>query len=363
MRSPFFNIRIFLFLFFCSLAACKSKTETIQPIVEKITESVYASGIVKSKDQYQVNSTTNGIIQQLLVKEGDIVKKGDPILIIRNETARLNVENAQLTATFADIRNNTDKLNEAKANIELARIKMLNDSSLFSRQLNLWLQQIGTRVEIDQRELAYKNSKISYSTTRLRYNDVKKQLTLAAEQSQKNVAISSSFTKDLTLRSEVSGRVFNLLKEKGELVTTATPVAIIGNATDFMLELQVDENDIAKIKGGQKAFVTMDSYKGAVFEASIISIDPIMSEKTKSFTIEAAFTNKPATLYPNLTVEANIVIQTKDKALTIPRNYLMNDSMVMTGDKKIKRVITGLKDYQKVEILQGLSTTDMIIKP
>ncbi len=362
MRSSFFNI-LLVFLLFFSLIACKSKTETIQPKEEKITESVYASGIVKTKDQYQVNSTTNGIIQQLLVKEGDIVKKGDPILVIRNETARLNVENAQLTAAYADIRNNTDKLNEAKANIELGRIKMLNDSSLFVRQQNLWLQQIGTRIELDQRELAYKNSKISYSTARLRYNDLKKQLTLAAEQSRKNVAISSALSKDLTLRSEVSGRVYNLLKEKGEWVTTAMPVAIIGNANDFMLELQVDENDIAKIKGGQKAFVTMDSYKGAVFEASIISIDPIMSEKTKSFTIDAAFTNKPATLYPNLTVEANIVIQTKDKALTIPRNYLMNDSMVMTSDKKTKRVLTGLKDYQKVEILKGLSTADMIIKP
>lgn len=362
MRSSFFN-NLLLFLFFVSFIACKSKTDTIQPLEEKITESVYASGIVKTKDQYQVNSTTNGIIQQLMVKEGDLVKKGDPILTIRNETARLNVENAQLIAAYADISNNADKLNEAKANIDLVRIKMENDSSLFARQQNLWLQQIGTRVDIDQRELAYKNSKINYSSAKLRYNDLKKQLTLAAEQSRKNVAISSSLSKDLTLRSEVSGRVYNLLKEKGELVTTAAPVAIIGNATDFILELQVDENDIAKIKIGQKAFVSLDSYKGLVFEAGIVSIDPIMSEKTKSFTIEAAFINKPATLYPNLTVEANVVIQTKNKALTIPRNYLMNDSMVMTGDKKTRRVVTGLKDYQKVEILQGLSAADIIIKP
>ena len=45
--------------------------------MEKITESVYASGIIKSKNQYQVYAAVSGLIQQILVSEGDVVKKGD----------------------------------------------------------------------------------------------------------------------------------------------------------------------------------------------------------------------------------------------------------------------------------------------
>jgi HlyD family secretion protein len=81
--------------------ACKTKTENTRPTIEKITESVYASGIVKSKNQYQVFSTVNGIIQKIWVKEGDLVKKGDPLFTIENEISKLQSDNAKLAADFA----------------------------------------------------------------------------------------------------------------------------------------------------------------------------------------------------------------------------------------------------------------------
>ena len=73
----------------------------------------------------------------------------------------------------------------------------------------------------------------------------------------------------------------------------------------------------------------MDSYKSQVFEARILAIDPMMNMRTRSFKAEAIFTKKPAELFPNLTVEANIVILSKQEALTIPRNYLIDGSCVL----------------------------------
>lgn len=71
-------------------------------MLERITESAYASGIIKSKNQYQVFSTVGGLIQKILVREGDIVKKGDALFLVQNETTRLQAENAKLSADFAD---------------------------------------------------------------------------------------------------------------------------------------------------------------------------------------------------------------------------------------------------------------------
>jgi hypothetical protein len=88
-----------------------------------------------------------------------------------------------------------------------------------------------------------------------------------------------------------------------------------------------------------------------------------MNERSKSFTIEATFVKQPEALYPNLTCEANILIQEKEKALTIPRNYLLNGDSVILSNKEKKKVTTGLKDYQKVEIISGLSVNDIIYKP
>ena len=107
----------------------------------------------------------------------------------------------------------------------------------------------------------------------------------------------------------------------------------------------------------------MDSYKGKVFEATVSKIDPLMDEHSRSFTVEAEFTKQPPALYPFLTVEANIIIQTKEKALLIPRNYLIKDSLVMIGKDKTKAVVTGLKDYQQVEIIKGLTADDVIYQP
>ena len=87
-----------------------------------------------------------------------------------------------------------------------------------------------------------------------------------------------------------------------------------------------------------------------------------MKERTKTFTAEAVFSNQPLVLYPNLTAEANIIIQTKEKALTIPRNYLIEDSLVIVNKKEKRPVKTGIKDFQKVEIIDGLTDKEVIYK-
>jgi len=343
--------------------SCNNKEEEItKVIVQNITESVYASGIVKSKDQYEVYSTVNGIIAQKLVTEGGMVYKGDVIVTLVNETPKLNTENALLAATYSSVPSNVDRLNELKVNIDLARAKMQNDSSLFQRQQNLWKEQIGTRNELEQRELAYKNSVTAYQAVLLQYNNLKKEIDFTAQQSFKNLQITNSVNNDYTVKARQDGKVYSILKEPGEMVNTQTPIAVIGDVNEFVMELQVDEYDIGKIKPGQKVFVSMDSYQGQVFEATVTKIQPIMDDRSRSFEVEAIFTSRPPRLYPNLTVEANILIRTKENALTIPRTYLMDDNSVLLKNGEKRKVVTGLKDYQRVEIINGLSKDDVIKK-
>jgi multidrug efflux pump subunit AcrA (membrane-fusion protein) len=157
--------------------------------------------------------------------------------------------------------------------------------------------------------------------------------------------------------------VYSVLKKKGEMVSMQTPIAIIGSSTSFKIILQVDEYDIIKMKKGLKVIVALDSYKGKSFEAVISKINPIMNERSKTFTIEALFTQNPPVLYPNLSLEANIIIQKKENVITIPRKYFINDQYVLLKNEKKKYVKTGLKDYQKIEIISGLNEKDVIFIP
>jgi multidrug efflux pump subunit AcrA (membrane-fusion protein) len=357
------KISTLLLIFFLMLFSCKNKQERTKPLVEKITESVYASGIIKSKNQYQVFSIVNGIIEEIIAKEGDLIKRNDPILRLQNVSSKLNAANAKLAVDLANFNSNGDKLNELKANIDFAKTKLKNDSALYARQKNLWAQQIGTQNDLEFRELAYKNSITNYETANLRYKDSKKQLDFSAQQAKNNFEITRSVENDFIVKSETDGRVYSILKEKGELLSPQSPVAIIGDANDFIIELQVDEYDITKIKIGQKIILSLDSYKGKVFEAQVIKINTIMNEKTRSFIITGEFTIKPPVIYPNLTVEANIIIQSKESALTIPRNYLIDDEFVLNEKKEKINVTVGLMDYKKVEILSGIKASDIILKP
>jgi len=89
----------------------------------------------------------------------------------------------------------------------------------------------------------------------------------------------------------------------------------------------------------------------------------MMNERTLSFTAEAQFSEAPPQLFPNLTAEANIIIQEKKNVLTIPRKYLINDSTVMLQGGKLVPIKIGLLDYSLVEVVGGINAQTKIELP
>ncbi|MFY7965001.1 MAG: efflux RND transporter periplasmic adaptor subunit [Chitinophagaceae bacterium] len=331
--------------------------------MKSITESVYASGIVKSQNQYNVFSNVNGIIKEVYVDENDTVSAGTPLFSIANDAQILAEKNAKLNADFNTLSLNKGKLEEAQANLDLAKQKMQSEELMLTRQQNLWNQGIGSKVELEQREIALVNAKTVYQSAKQKYNDLQKLLNFSAQQAQNNLSISQKNASDYIVKSSISGKVYQINIHKGEMVSPQIPLAIIGDNKAYVLEMQVDEYDIVSIKMGMKVAVVLNSYKDTVFSAIVTKINPIMNAQSKTFTIEATFLNTPSILYPFISFEANILINTKKDALLIPRNYLYNDSIVFlkSGEQKIVR--TGLKDFQMIEIISGINKEDEIILP
>jgi len=359
--STFYNQCLFLLTVFI-IGACGKKTTSIHANVETITSSVYASGTVKSMGQYEVYAKVNGLIENILVKEGSDVNKGQVIIALSNKAQTLGFENAKLLANYSSAESNQEKLNQAQNELEVAKLKMDNDASLLDRQKKLWAGEIGTKNDVDQREIAFKNSSALYNASKLKLNDLKKQVDFQSKQTNKNAAISATTLNDFLIKSEINGKVYSINKEIGEMVTTQMPVAVIGNSQNFYVELQVDEYDIAKLKKGQKVMISMDSYKGQAFEAIVDKIYPIMNAKLKSFKVDATFTKQPQNLFPNLSAQANIIIEVKEKAMTIPRAFLIDNEYVYLENKEKRKVKVGLMDYEKVEILSGITSNDALVK-
>lgn len=345
---------------FIFLPSCKKK-EGIVPTIGAITESVYASGFVKAEEQYNVVSSVPGTLSKIYVKVGDSVRKGDPVFAIKNTVSEFAIENSQLALRRAE--ENRKKIPEMVRQLELLELKYKQDSVMFARQGKLWDQGVGTKVQVEQAELVFKGTKTEYLNLTTQLSQLNTALKLDQEMASNNVRIAKENAEGFVVRSAVDGRVFTIFPKEGEGISPQTVMAIIGKQDRFLIEIQVDENDIARIQEGQEVFVTMDSYKDSVYKAIVSMIYPIMNEKTGTFTVEGTFTKAPPRIYPHLNLEANIFLGRRTNAMIIPREYLIDETYVLTeGEKKIK-VNVGLKNFEFAEILGGLNKTQKIVKP
>jgi len=344
---------------------CKEDVDTITPTIGTITESVYASGVVKAAGQYQVIPTANGTLLALLVQEGDTVKAGQPLMRIDDRTSSLATNNAfaQLRNLERNVRDDGPVLGQLSTAMDQARDKLAVDSANYVRQKALWEKEIGSRAEFDQRELAYNSSRSAYQRTQKAIMETRDKLRTELEIARNTVAINTAGNDDRTPRSLIDGIVYDIMIEPGELATTQKPVAVFGSATDLYLELEVDEYDIRQVKPGQLVYVSLDSYADQAFAAEITRIIPLMDQRSRTFKVEARFTETPATLYPNFTVEASIVLRTKENALTVPASYVVDNGFVLIGKDERKAVKLGARDLQQVEILEGIDANTTLYKP
>ncbi len=369
MRLNFVSLNslfgLLIFSGFIALQGCASK-ETTYTVKEKpVSESVYASGVIKAAQQYEVYAGVNGIIKKILVEEGDTVSAGTPLIIIDNTVSEFAADNARIAMEMSKDQTGpaSNTLLDLEARLKLARERMLNDSILLKRQQNLWDQQVGAKLDLEKRELAFKSSNTDYYSVLLQYNQLKSDLEKKYRQSVNTFEISKKQQSDFSAVSNINGIVYDLLKEPGEFITTQTPIAIVGSADIFEIELQVDEFDIVKIKKGQRVFLTMDSYHEKIFEGIVQRIGPIMNPRSRTFTVFADFVDIPEVLYPNLTVEANVLIQKKDKALVIPAAYVTGGKGVLTAPDETTQVVTGISNMEWVEIIEGIKKEQVIYLP
>lgn len=358
------RLSMFLLLLLLTAVGCNTSGEKIFPQKTLITESVYSSVTIQPDSLYQAYAIVGGILEKNLVEEGDPVQKGTPLLQIENTAPKLNTENAMLALKLA--RENYDGraavLSTILDEIKAAKLQLKNDSVNYGRQKNLWEQQIGSKIEYDNRKLAFELSRNNLTLLQSKYDRTKNELETQLNQAENNYKTSLIATEDFTVESKINGTVYALYKNTGEIVTTMEPLAAVGRTNAFIIEMLVDEVDIVKLKVGQRALITLDAYNSEVFEATVSKIYPRKDVRSQTFKVEATFSNPPEVLYPGLAGEGNIIIAEKEDALTIPKAYLIGENEVQTSEGVIT-VTTGLQNLEAIEILSGLDADTPIFKP
>lgn len=364
MLTPFHYRLVYILVLALLLTSCGDEEKPIRPEVTTVTESVYASLTVRPDSAYLAYASVSGLIETISVEEGDLVDKGAELMQIVNTSPELSRQNAALALEQARLNFNgaSNLVNELQEEISMAVLKLKNDSINYIKQQNLWKKNIGTQNDFDARKLAYETSSANVKLLKNRLERTRNDLANQLQQARNNYQNAITNARDFTVYSRLSGRVYQLLKEPGEIVSPQEPLAMIGSASYFIMEMLIDEVDITRVRSGQRVLVTLDAYTGESFEARVSRIYPIKDENTQTFMVEAVFVNPPERLFAGLSGEANIVISSKQNALVIPRKYLTDQQQVRTSEGLVS-VTTGLVNLDKVEILSGIEASTNLYLP
>jgi HlyD family secretion protein len=352
--NRFFTIIISSFLLF----SC-NRGKTVLPEYKSMTEAVYASGKILPKDDHKIYSTGEGIINAQYISEGDVIKPGQLLFKIESSTQDARKENTFEVYQQALRNKNSDSplFQELSKGLSTAKAKMENDSVNYIRFKNLIEQNISTKIEYDRAALAYKVSSNEYQVQKERYEKLKEQLSLDLKNSETQYKISSIDAGNYSIKSNIEGKVYEIYKKPGEVIRRNDPIAMVGQGNSFYVQLWIDESDVTKIKPGQELFVKTDLYKGRVFKAVVSKIYPSLNQENRSVRVDAEFVDGLPSVVANATAEANIVIRKKDKALTVPKSFLISeDSLIVQRQGKTKKVkiVKGIETPDFVEILSGV---------
>ncbi len=358
------SLRLLSIFLLLALVSC-DKTEIIHPVRKNIVESVYASGSIIPKNEHSIFALINGTIIKKYVNDGDSIKKGQILYEISNESqaARLNSAKQLLDKSSDDASGNSHILNDLKLNMQNAQDKFKLDSLTFTKYKKLLESNAVSQMDYDVKALQYSTSENLYKSAKEKYQAAKNDLRVSLSNAQSQMASAQSDLNNFIIRSDIDGVVFKTYKEEGESVRISELIALVGSMGERVLKLSVDQQDVDKIKLNQEVLLKTDVSGATIYKAKVTRLYPLMNEADQSFRVDAEFTDHISMPFIHTSVEANIIIQSKKNALVIPRNSLVNDSIMVNenGDQKLIPVKTGILTLDDAEIVSGADEKTEII--
>jgi len=319
---------------------------------KELIETVYASGKLVPERESSLASETNGAIVQKLVKDGDVVRKGQLLYLLKSEDISRKVDAAAESYRIAGTNLSAESplLTDLRLALENAKVKLTNDSLTYERWKALWAQNIGTRNNLDNVHSQYQLSQNGERSAEQKYLSALNDLRLSRTNAGSQLTSARKELDDRCVRSDRDGVVYQTFKEAGESVRQNETVVLIGEKGPPLLWLSVDQLDIEKIRCGQQVLLQIDATGETIYQAAVSRIYPVMNETDQTFRVEARFTGAIPPAFIHSSVEANIIVQRKCNVLVVPRACLAGKDSIWIYDRG-KPVKTAVRT--------GISTMDL----
>jgi HlyD family secretion protein len=326
-----------------------------------LTAAVSSTGNLNAVTTVQVGSQVSGQIKDLLADFNTIVKKDQVIARIDPEIfqakvnqARADVDSANATVinqsaqvekARADVENARSALAEAKANTAKAQVTVLDARRDLERKTELFKRQLIAKSDLDTAQAGYDSAValleaarakeqslaagIQSASAQLRVTEA--QLQAARAQVQQKRAALAQAQADLdrtTIRSPVNGVVVSRQVELGQTVAASlqapTLFTIAEDLTKMQVEVSVDEADIGRLRGEDRATFTVDAFPGQAFTGTVSQIRKAAQvvQNVVTYTVVVAVDNPGGRLLPGMTANVKVIVAEKPSVLKVPNAAL-----------------------------------------
>jgi len=311
---------------------------------DNLISQVTASGEVKPTTYTNITAQGFGRITDILVREGDHIKKGDRLLLQENVQA-----NADVQAQAAAINSNESGVQAASASYKAAQADLIQQEANlekakldYDRGQGLYKDGLIPKQDFDQRKTAYDAAVAAADSSRARVQAQKAQLDQVRSQLDQSKAVLVR-TKDVlqktTYVSPINGIVSYLPVRVGEYVVPGIQNAngsflmTLSDMSTVTSEVKVDETDIVNVRINQDADVTIDAIPGKVFKGKVTEIGSqavlrssglattqttTSNQEAKDFKVVVTLDNPPENLRPGLSTTAKIKTAEKKNVVAIP---------------------------------------------
>jgi len=322
-----------------------------------------ASGYIVPHHKINVNSKVTGRVAWIGVEKGDKVKEGQVLVRLEDDEFRAQYEQAKGAADNArayvqELENGSrpEEIDQAQHNLDEAKATLVDDKLTLDRARELWSSGVVSRQLFD-------DATAKFAADQERVNSLEKAHRLmkigprqeeiarakgALIQAEGQEAYAKSWLDATVIRAPVTGTILERTAEKGELVTAQFAstaeggpqgqVVALADLNDIQVELDIAQDDFARLSPKQKAIVTVDAYPDRKWDGVIHEISPEANRQKATVQVKVQILNPDEYLRP----EMNATVK-----------FLANENQTATSTKSLGILIptTAIRDHDGKKIV------------
>ena len=356
-----------------------------------------ASGYIVAHHKINLNSKVTGRVSWIGVEKGDKVKEGQILVRLEDDEFRAQYEQAKGAAENArayleEMQNGSrpEEIQQAQHNLDEARATLVNDKLTLDRTRELAAQGVVSKQSFD-------DATAKFESDQQRVNSLEKVFQLsklgprkeeiarakgALEQAQGQADYEKSLLDATVIRAPVTGTILERAAEKGELVTSGFAstaeggpqglVVSLADLNDLQVELDIAQDDFARLSPKQKGVVTVDSYPDLKWDGIISEISPQANRAKATVQVKVQILNPDAHLRPDMNATVKFLADEATHATTQPQGVFVPTPAVHDRDgkkfvflafdgKAVSREVKILSQRSGGVLVQGLNGGEDVI--